>query len=289
MPLLFKRVKDIRNYLQELKCAKGKSIGFVPTMGYLHEGHKELIRRSTLQNDITVVSIYVNPTQFAPSEDYNKYPRDLERDMAICEELNVDAVFAPSDKEMYPEGFGNTEVRVKDLESILEGEFRPTHFRGVLTIVLKLFNVVQPDRAYFGEKDYQQLKIVEKMVKDLLIPVQIIPVETVREPDGLACSSRNVYLSPEERESALSIYRSFLLAQEMFNQGEYKADVIKQEMKRFILSHPHIKKIDYIAITDPFLNPKEFVEVGDRILIALWVGNTRLIDNWKIKKPETQL
>ncbi len=282
MPLLFRKVREIRNYLHDLRCSRGKSVGFVPTMGYLHEGHRELIRRSLIQNDVTVVSIYVNPTQFGPGEDYERYPRDLDRDMSVCEELKVDVVFAPTDSEIYPAGF-RTAVTVGDLENVLEGEFRPGHFRGVATVVLKLLNTVQPDRAYFGEKDYQQLKVVERMVRDLLLPVEIVPVEVVREPDGLACSSRNVYLSPEERESALSIYRSFLLAQEMVNQGERSAEIIRREMERFILSHKHVKKIDYIAITDPELNPRESVKPGDRILVAVWVGKTRLIDNWKVR------
>ncbi len=282
MPLLFKRTKDIRNHLERLRCDEGKSIGFVPTMGYLHEGHRALIRESKVQNDVTVVSIYVNPTQFGPSEDYERYPRDLDRDMAICEELGVDAVFAPSDSEMYPEGF-STSVNVSGITEILEGEFRPSHFRGVATVVLKLLNIVQPDRAYFGEKDYQQLKVIEKMVKDLDIPVQIVPVETVREKDGLALSSRNVYLSEEERKSALSIYRAFQHAQKMISEGERQSEVLINAMEELIRSHPHVTKIDYIAITDPELSPVQEVREGERILIALWVGGTRLIDNWKIK------
>ncbi len=282
MPLLFKRIKDIRNHLRDQKCSGNLSVGFVPTMGYLHEGHKALIRESKIQNDITVVSIYVNPTQFGPNEDYERYPRDLNRDMAICEEEGVDIVFAPTDEEMYPHGF-TTEVYVKGLSDILEGEFRKGHFKGVATVVLKLFNIIQPDRAYFGEKDYQQLKVIQRMVEDLLLPIEIVPVPIVREPDGLAYSSRNVYLSPEERKSALSIYNSFLLAQEMIEGGEKRAGVIKRAMERFILSHPHVKKIDYIEITDEDLNPKEEVEKGDRILVAVWVGNTRLIDNWKVE------
>ena len=281
MSLLFKKIKDIRNHLNTMRCDRNASVGFVPTMGYLHEGHKALIKESKLQNDITVVSIYVNPTQFGEGEDYERYPRDLERDMAICDELGVDVVFAPSDDEMYPHEH-LTEVYVKHLSEILEGKFRPGHFKGVTTVVLKLLNIVQPDRAYFGEKDYQQLKIIQRMARDLLLPLQIVPVETVREKDGLAYSSRNVYLSQEERESALSIYRSFLLAQEIINQGETNSEIVKREMEEFIKKHPYVKKIDYIEITDPELNPKSRVEKGDRILVALWVGSTRLIDNWKV-------
>ena len=282
MPLLFKKVREIRNHLHSLRCEKGVSVGFVPTMGYLHEGHKALIKESKMQNDLTVVSVYVNPTQFLPGEDYTRYPRDLDRDVAICEELGVDVVFAPTDGEIYPEG-ARTEVRVKDLDEILEGEFRPGHFTGVATVVLKLLNIVQPDRAYFGEKDYQQLKIIERLVRDLLLPVKVVPVSIVREKDGLAYSSRNVYLSKEERESALSIYKSFLLAQELIKKGERRAEVLREEMERFIKSFPLVSKIDYIAFTDPDLNPKDRVDRGDRILIALWVGKTRLIDNWKVE------
>ncbi len=282
MPLLFKKVREIRNHLHSLRCEKGVSVGFVPTMGYLHEGHKALIKESKMQNDLTVVSIYVNPTQFLPGEDYTRYPRDLDRDVAICEELGVDVVFAPTDEEIYPEG-ARTEVRVKGLDEILEGEFRPGHFTGVATVVLKLLNIVQPDRAYFGEKDYQQLKIIERLVRDLLLPVKVVPVSIVREKDGLAYSSRNVYLSKEERESALSIYKSFLLAQELIKKGERRAEVLREEMERFIKSFPLVSKIDYIAFTDPDLNPKDRVDRGDRILIALWVGKTRLIDNWKVE------
>ncbi len=283
MPLLFRKVKELRNHLKGLKCDRDKpvSVGLVPTMGYLHEGHKALIRESLLQNDITVVSIYVNPTQFGPNEDYQRYPRDLQRDMAICEDLGVDVVFAPTDEEMYPLGF-STEVYVKGLSEVLEGKFRPGHFKGVTTIVLKLINVVSPDRLYMGEKDYQQLKIVERMVKDLLLPVEVVPVKTVREPDGLACSSRNVYLSEEERKSALSIYKSFLLAQELINKGIKDAKTLRQKMEEFIRSFPLVRKIDYIAFTDKDLNPKIEVEKGDRILVALWVGNTRLVDNWEV-------
>ncbi len=282
MPLLFNKVKDLRNYLNNLRCERGLDVGFVPTMGYLHEGHKRLIKTSKLQNDVTIVSIYVNPTQFGEGEDFERYPRDLSRDMSICEELGVEAVFAPSDEEMYPAG-DSTEVYVKGLSEILEGRYRPGHFKGVATIVVKLLNVVQPNRAYFGEKDYQQLKLIERLVRDLLIPVQVVPVEVVREPDGLAYSSRNVYLSDDERQSALSIYRSFLLAQRMIEHGERDAESIRRAMEHFILKHPHVKKIDYIEITDPELNPKGVIEEGDRILVAVWVGNTRLIDNWKIK------
>jgi len=282
MPKLFKRVKEIRSFVRGIKCQSNSlTVGFVPTMGYLHEGHLELIKRSKLQDEITIVSIYVNPTQFGPGEDYHKYPRDLDRDLALCEEAGVDAVFAPDDEEMYPVP-PTVRIDIPGLTDRLEGLHRPGHFNGVALIVLKLFNIVQPDRAYFGEKDYQQLKVVERLVRDLSIPVEIIPVPTVREKDGLACSSRNVYLSPEERESALAIYKSFLLAQRLFQSGNKEANLIKEAIKDFLLKHPHVRKIDYVEITDENLNPVEEVKEGDRILVALYVGSTRLIDNWRI-------
>jgi len=282
MPKLFKKIKEIRGFLKELRCnGNNLSVGFVPTMGYLHRGHMELVKLSKLQNEITVVSIYVNPIQFGVSEDYERYPRDLERDLAMCEDAGVDVVFAPEDQEMYPQ-LPSVKIDIPGLTDRLEGAYRPGHFNGVAIVVLKLLHIVQPDRAYFGEKDYQQLKVVERLVKDLSLPVEIVPVPTVREEDGLACSSRNVYLSPEERQSALAIYRSFLLAQKLFQSGNTDANLLKEAMKDFLLKHPHVRKIDYVEITDEELNPVEEVKEGDRILVALYVGNTRLIDNWRL-------
>jgi Panthothenate synthetase len=250
-------------------------------MGYLHKGHMELVKLSKLQNEVTVVSIYVNPLQFGVGEDYERYPRDLERDLAMCEEVGVDVVFAPEDQEMYPE-LPKVKIDIPGLTDRLEGAYRPGHFNGVAIVVLKLLHIVQPDRAYFGEKDYQQLKVVERLVKDLSLPVEIVPVPTVREEDGLACSSRNVYLSPEERQSALAIYKSFLFAQRLFQSGNTDANLLKEAIKDFLLKHPHVRKIDYVEITDEELNPVEEVKEGNRILVALYVGNTRLIDNWRL-------
>ncbi|MFZ8861745.1 MAG: pantoate--beta-alanine ligase, partial [Thermocrinis sp.] len=282
MPKLFRKIKEIRNFLKELRCnGSNLSVGFVPTMGYLHKGHMELIKLSKLQNEITVVSIYVNPLQFGAGEDYERYPRDLERDLAMCEEAGVDVVFAPEDQEMYPE-LPKVKIDIPGLTDRLEGAYRPGHFNGVAIVVLKLLHIVQPDRAYFGEKDYQQLKVVERLVKDLSLPVEVVPVPTVREEDGLACSSRNVYLSPEERQSASAIYKSFLLAQKLFQSGNTNANLLKEAIKDFLLKHPHVRKIDYVEITDKELNPVEKVREGDRILVALYVGNTRLIDNWRL-------
>ncbi len=281
MPTLFKKPREIRNYLKSVRCDHRQSIGFVPTMGYLHEGHRRLIRESKLHNDITVVSIYVNPLQFGEGEDYERYPRDLERDISVCEEEGVDAVFVPSDEDMYPES-PLIRIEMDGLTNILEGQFRPGHFSGVCTVVLKLFNIIQPDRAYFGEKDYQQLKVVQRLVKDLSLPVEIVPVPTVREADGLAMSSRNVYLSPEERESALSLYRSFLLAEKLFKNGNTDPETLITAIREFILKHPHVAGIDYVEIRDEELKLVKEVKVGDRILLAVRIGNTRLIDNWRI-------
>ena len=282
MPKLFKKIKEIRSFLKELRCnGSNLSVGFVPTMGYLHRGHMELVKLSKLQNEVTVVSIYVNPIQFGAGEDYERYPRDLERDLAMCEEAGVDVVFAPEDQEMYPE-LPKLKIEIPRLTDRLEGAYRPGHFNGVAIVVLKLLHIVQPDRAYFGEKDYQQLKVVERLVKDLSLPVEVVPMPTVREEDGLACSSRNVYLSPEERQSALAIYRSFLLARKLFQSGNTDANLLKEAIRDFLLKHPHVRKIDYVEITDEELNPVEEVKEGDRILVALYVGNTRLIDNWRL-------
>jgi pantoate--beta-alanine ligase len=282
MPKLFKKIKEIRGFLKDLRRnGSNLSVGFVPTMGYLHKGHMELVKLSKLQNEVTVVSIYVNPLQFGAGEDYERYPRDLERDLAMCEDAGVDVVFAPEDQEMYPQP-PSVKIDIPGLTDRLEGAYRPGHFNGVAIVVLKLLHMVQPDRAYFGEKDYQQLKVVERLVKDLSLPVEIVPVPTVREEDGLACSSRNVYLSPEERQSALAIYRSFLLAQKLFQSGNTDANLLKEAIRDFLSKHPHVRKIDYVEITDEELNPVEEVKEGDRILVALYVGNTRLIDNWRL-------
>jgi pantoate--beta-alanine ligase len=282
MPKLFKKIKEIRGFLKDLRRNGGNlSVGFVPTMGYLHRGHMELVKLSKLQNEVTVVSIYVNPIQFGVGEDYERYPRDLKRDLAMCEDAGVDVVFAPEDQEMYPQ-LPSVKIDIPGLTDRLEGAYRPGHFNGVAIVVLKLLHIVQPDRAYFGEKDYQQLKVVERLVKDLSIPVEVVPVPTVREEDGLACSSRNVYLSPEERQSASAIYKSFLLAQKLFQSGNTDANLLKEAMKDFLSKHPHVRKIDYVEITDEELNPVEEVKEGDRILVALYVGNTRLIDNWRL-------
>ena len=279
--MLVKSIEEMKQIVKNLK-KEGKSIGFVPTMGYLHEGHISLMRCSKKDNDITVVSIFVNPIQFGVNEDLDRYPRDLERDLEICKKEGVDYVFHPSVEEMYPEDF-STYVIVEGLTEGLCGAYRPGHFKGVTTVVNKLFNIVQPDRVYFGEKDYQQLKVIQKMVKDLNMNVQVIGCPIVREPDGLAMSSRNKYLSPEERKAALSLSKALFKAKEMFKSGETDINKIRKEMEKIILSHPEVKEIQYIEFVDAeTLKPKERLEKGSIIALAVFVGNTRLIDNIKV-------
>lgn len=257
---------------------EGKQVGFVPTMGYFHQGHLSLIRRAVQENDLAVVSVYVNPTQFGPQEDFHRYPRDLERDIRLAEEEGVHVLFAPSDAEMYPQGY-QTYVEVTELTQGLCGARRPGHFRGVATVVAKLFHIVQPTRAYFGEKDYQQLRVVERMVRDLNLEVEIVPMPIVREIDGLAMSSRNVYLSPEERRAATVLYRAWKAAQEWVAQGERDALRLREKVVRFIEAEP-LARVDYVEIVDPLtLEPLERLEGEARLMLAAFVGSTRLIDN----------
>ncbi len=279
--MLIRKIKDMKQITKRLK-KEGKTIGFVPTMGYLHEGHISLIRYSKKDNDITVVSIFVNPIQFGKNEDLDRYPRDLERDVEICGKEGVDYVFYPSADEMYPEGF-STYVEVEGITQRLCGTFRSGHFKGVTTVVAKLFNIVQPDKAYFGEKDYQQLKVIQKMVRDLNIDVEVIGCPLIREKDGLALSSRNKYLTPEERKSALSISRALFRAKQMFESGEKDPSKVIDEVKRIISSQPLVKEIQYVEVVDPEeLTPKKKLEKGDVVAVAVFVGNTRLIDNIKL-------
>ncbi len=281
MTKLIKTINEMKKISKSLKL-QNKKIGFVPTMGYLHKGHLSLVECSKKENDITVVSIFVNPTQFGENEDFDKYPRDLERDLKLCEDAGVDYVFAPRASEMYPEGY-STYVIMETLTDKLCGKYRPGHFKGVLTVVNKLFNIVQPDNAYFGEKDYQQLIIIKKMVEDLNMNVNVVGCPIVREEDGLAMSSRNKYLSEEERKSALSLSKALFLAKELFEKGETNPQKLKEEMKKLILSYPLVKEIQYIEIVDPItLEEKQKVEKGDRVLLAVFVGDTRLIDNIKL-------
>ena len=274
---LITSIDVMKEIIKDLKV-EGLSIGFVPTMGYLHKGHISLMECSKKDNDITIVSVFVNPIQFGKNEDYDKYPRDIERDLDICSKVGVNYLFNPSQKEMYPEGY-STYVVVEGITDILCGAYREGHFRGVTTVVNKLFNIIKPDRAYFGKKDYQQLKVIQRMVKDLNMDVEIIGCPLIREEDGLALSSRNKYLSPEERKSALSISKALFEAKRKFEEGENSPDNLKKVIRDIISSYPYTK-IQYIEIVDgETLKVKDKAEKGDVIAVAVFVGNTRLIDN----------
>ncbi len=255
-----------------------QTIGFVPTMGALHEGHLSLVRQSLKECHTTVVSIFVNPTQFGPNEDLEKYPRTLEEDRKKLEELHVDILFLPQEKDIYPPGY-DTYVIQENLTRGLCGAHRPGHFRGVLTIVLKLFHIVRPHIAYFGQKDFQQSVVIRRMVRDFHLPVKIRVMPTVREPDGLAMSSRNKYLSPEDRKKALCLYESLCLAKKMVQEGERNAQKIKERVLQK-LSQVDGAKVDYVEIVEPHnLRPVEEVRKGAVMALAVWIGQARLIDN----------
>ena len=276
---IFRTIKELRSELTELRHQR-KLISFVPTMGYLHDGHLSLVRYAKQNSDFCVVSIFVNPTQFGPNEDFNRYPRDEERDLDLLEKENCDFVFIPSAQEMYGQDY-QTYVKVKKYSDILEGEFRPTHFEGVTTVVMKLFNIVQPDFAVFGQKDAQQAFIIQKMVDDLNIPIRIDVLPVVRENDGLAMSSRNVYLNDEERKQALCLYNGIKLAEKLFNDGERSAKVLIENVRNFISQYP-LAKIDYVEIVNKKnFEQEEFLQKGEEyyLLLAVRIGNTRLIDN----------
>ena len=255
-----------------------KRIGFVPTMGYLHEGHLALVRKARELADVVVASIFVNPIQFGPTEDLAKYPRDLARDMKLLEHEKTDILFYPDYRQMYPDGY-TTYIQVRGLEDYLCGQTRKGHFVGVATVVAKLFNMVKPHVAVFGQKDYQQLAIIERMVKDLNMDVQIIPYPTVREKDGLAMSSRNTYLSPAEREKALLIYASIKRLQELFKHRERNAITLKEEARRILNSENGVA-IEYVSISDPeTLAEVDSVKERAVYAVAVRIGKTRLIDN----------
>ena len=256
----------------------GQTIGFVPTMGYLHQGHLSLVGRARSENDVTVVSIFVNPLQFGKNEDLEKYPRDLARDSAMLEEAGVDFLFAPEVKDMYPEPM-QTVVDLPKLGSELEGEARPGHFAGVATVVTKLFNIVQPDSAYFGEKDYQQVTIIQKMVEDLALPVRIVPVATVREADGLACSSRNVYLSTAERAAAVIVPKTLAEAERLLLTGIRDVATLESKLVEFLQTEP-LAEPEVVAIRDPHtLQRIEMVKGTALVLLYVRFGKTKLLDN----------
>lgn len=253
-------------------------LGFVPTMGYLHEGHLSLVRKARTENEVVVASIFVNPTQFGPGEDFAVYPRDPERDAALLLKEKTDIIFMPSVEEIYPAGF-NSWVRVDNLTQRLEGASRPGHFQGVTTVVNKLFNIVRPTRAYFGQKDAQQAIVIKKMVTDLSMDLEVVVLPTVREEDGLAMSSRNTYLNPEERRSAPILFKALTLARERCKQGERNADRIREEMISLITGNP-LARIDYVSIADPNTLEELSVLNGPALAsLAVRFGKTRLIDN----------
>ncbi|MDR0952656.1 MAG: pantoate--beta-alanine ligase [Elusimicrobiota bacterium] len=278
MPQLTTTIKETRDIVNAWKSAS-LSIGFVPTMGYLHEGHKSLIRQAAQHNDRVVVSIFVNPIQFGPTEDLAKYPRDLKKDIAACKEAGAHLVFHPSVEEMYEDNF-STYVETLGVSDELCGKSRPCHFKGVATVVAKLFNIIGPTRAYFGQKDAQQAAVVRRMVRDLNMPLEIITCPIVRESDGLALSSRNIYLNPQERLAALCLSRAVFKGQNLIASGERDAKKIEEILKREIQKEP-LAKIDYLNIVS-FDTIKPIEKLQGKILCALavFIGKTRLIDNF---------
>ncbi|MCA9409946.1 MAG: pantoate--beta-alanine ligase [Candidatus Omnitrophica bacterium] len=280
---IIRTVGEMQAFSDEAR-ARGKRIGFTPTMGYLHEGHLSLVRASKADNDLTVASIYVNPTQFGPTEDLEKYPRDLARDQELLEHAGCEALFYPDNESMYPPGF-QTELRVKSITDHLCGASRPWHFPGVALIVAKLFNMVKPHRAYFGQKDYQQARVIRRMVIDLNFDLEVVVCPIVRETDGLAMSSRNAYLSDEEREQAIVLSQALEEANEMYREGERDALKLKNRISLTIQRAP-LAKIDYCEVVDgETIQPIERVEGTGVAALAVFFGKTRLIDNHILGEP----
>lgn len=273
-----KTVAEVREQVRSWR-ADGLSVGLVPTMGYLHEGHRSLIERAVTENDRVVVSVFVNPIQFAPGEDLESYPRDIEADRALCTAAGAALVFNPEPAEMYPEGFC-TAVDMDGLKYELCGKSRPIHFSGVCTVVTKLLNIVQPDRAYFGQKDAQQLAIIRRMVRDLNMPVEVVGCPIVREEDGLAKSSRNTYLSGEERKAALALSRAVFLGQRLVKEGERNAQRLVEAMRTSIETEP-LARIDYVDVVDAAtIERVERLQGEVLVAMAVYIGKTRLIDNF---------
>jgi pantoate--beta-alanine ligase len=271
---ILKTIAEIRALRQQLKG----TVGFVPTMGYLHKGHLALVKQARIENSTVIVSIYVNPSQFGPREDFGAYPRDLGRDLELLQGEGVDIVFVPSDDEMYPPEFSSW-VDVEKVTERLEEASRPGHFRGVATIVAKLFNIIQPSRAYFGQKDAQQVVVIKRMAADLNMGIEILVVPTLRESDGLAMSSRNIYLSPKERQAATILFKALTLARQSGQSGEKDAEKIRRQMTALIQKEP-LAQIDYVSIADA--ETLEELNLLDRpavVSLAVRIGKTRLIDN----------
>lgn len=274
---IFHTISETRAFVRKAK-ARGQVIGLVPTMGYLHEGHLELMRRAKKQCDIVIASIFVNPTQFGPNEDFGRYPRDLERDAGMAGSVGVEAIFNPPVEEMYPQGYC-TYVEVERITDKLCGLSRPGHFRGVATVVTKLFNIVQPDFAFFGQKDAQQALVIKRMAGDLNMALEVVIVPTVREQDGLAMSSRNLYLEPEQRRAALVLSRGLEQARKAVREGERDTAKVRQLVIDMIQAEP-LAEIDYVELyTYPGLEPKERLDGLNLLALAVKIGRTRLIDN----------
>lgn len=275
---IIKTIEEMKSISKEICCDK-KTLGLVATMGYLHDGHRSLIEKAKEDNDIVVVSIFVNPTQFAPDEDLKNYPRDLERDSNICEELGVDYIFQPKENDMYPENFSTFVLPGENMTNIMCGVTRPKHFRGVCTVLTKIFNIVSPQNAYFGEKDIQQLAIVKRMVEDMNFDIEIVGCPIVREKDGLAKSSRNSYLDSKQREAARVLRKSILMAKEMIESGERDAIRVQASIIEMIEDEP-LSKIDYIEILDfETFDRIKVIQKQTLISMAVYIGKTRLIDN----------
>lgn len=269
-----KTISELRALRRQLKG----SVGFVPTMGYLHEGHLALVKQARIDNSAVIASIYVNPTQFGPREDFGAYPRDLDRDLELLQKEGTDIVFVPSDDDMYPPEFSSW-VNVEKVTEGLEGASRPGHFRGVSTVVAKLFNIVQPTRAYFGQKDAQQVAVIKRMVADLNMDLEVVVVPTVKETDGLAMSSRNVYLSPKERQAATVLFKALTLARQLSKSGERDAEKIRWQMAALIQKEP-LARVDYVSIADAqTLQELDFLDRPAVASLAVRIGKTRLIDN----------
>ena len=272
-----KTIKEVKETVAAWR-KEGQEIALVPTMGFLHNGHKSLMERAKKENGKVVVSVFVNPIQFGPNEDFATYPRDIEHDKAVCESAGVDLIFAPEKEEMYTDGFCSF-VGMRVLTEELCGKSRPTHFQGVCTVVSKLFNIVTPDRAYFGQKDAQQLAIIKRMVIDLNMNVKVIGCPIIREEDGLALSSRNTYLSKEERSAALILSKTLNLAEDIAKQGESDAKKLLDVMKKNIETEP-LAKIDYVEAVDVLtMKPVEKLTESTLVAMAVYIGKTRLIDN----------
>lgn len=278
-------IAEVRAAVREWR-KEGLTVGLVPTMGYLHEGHASLMKESVKQCDRTVVSVFVNPTQFGPNEDLEAYPRDFARDTALCEEMGVDLIFHPAVDEMYPDGNGKTDTYVEILDDMpkqLCGKTRPIHFRGVCTVVSKLFNIVLPDKAFFGEKDAQQLAIIRRMVRDLSFGIEIVGCPIIREEDGLAKSSRNTYLNAEERQAALCLSKAVALGRQLIADGVTDAATVVSEMKNLISAEP-LAKIDYVQAVDGVtMAPVDVIAGQVLVAMAVYIGKTRLIDNFSVK------